>query len=311
MGHAGRRGRRRRHGRRRLRLLRGPCRAASRGGRPGPGRRRHHRRRRGQPARLRQGAGPRARPGAALPRLLARSGAEEPTATSSSRPRAAWSWRRAEALGALEALAGRRSARPASRRSTVAARRAPRLRAAPGPRPRRRRVLPAGRPGAADAGRGRSCVRAARRPRRAPCAHRCRGHRLRARRRAVGGVAPTGGDIRAAAVVNAAGTWAGEVAALAGVPLPILPRRGFILVTEPLPPLVRHKVYAADYVADVASDDGGAADLAGRRGHPVGHRPHRREPRTGRLRPDVLAAGAAPAGGAGDRAVPGAWRTSG
>ncbi|SCL44351.1 Glycine/D-amino acid oxidase [Micromonospora citrea] len=53
------------------------------------------------------------------------------------------------------------------------------------------------------------------------------------------------------AVVNAAGVWAGEVAALAGVDLPILPRRGFVLVTEPLPALVRHKVYAADYVANV------------------------------------------------------------
>ena len=39
--------------------------------------------------------------------------------------------------------------------------------------------------------------------------------------------------------------------------MPILPRRGFILVTEPLPPLVRHKVYAADYVANVASDSAG------------------------------------------------------
>jgi glycine/D-amino acid oxidase-like deaminating enzyme len=36
--------------------------------------------------------------------------------------------------------------------------------------------------------------------------------------------------------------------------LPVLPRRGFVLVTEPLPRRVRHKVYAADYVADVASD---------------------------------------------------------
>ncbi|MER5456223.1 FAD-dependent oxidoreductase [Micromonospora sp. NPDC002389] len=61
-------------------------------------------------------------------------------------------------------------------------------------------------------------------------------------------------DIPAAAVLNAAGTWAGEVAALAGVALPIAPRRGYILVTEPLPALIRHKVYLADYVADVASD---------------------------------------------------------
>ena len=54
-------------------------------------------------------------------------------------------------------------------------------------------------------------------------------------------------------VVNAAGTWAGEVAALADAPLPILPRRGFILITEPLPRAIIHKVYSADYVANVAS----------------------------------------------------------
>ena len=40
------------------------------------------------------------------------------------------------------------------------------------------------------------------------------------------------------------------------------PRRGFVLVTEPLPPLIRHKVYAADYVADVASDDAGLETTA-------------------------------------------------
>lgn len=71
---------------------------------------------------------------------------------------------------------------------------------------------------------------------------------------AVRGVRTDRGDLLAPAVVNAAGTWGGEVAALAGVGLPVLPRRGFVLVTEPLPPRVRHKVYAADYVADVASD---------------------------------------------------------
>ncbi|WP_030346942.1 NAD(P)/FAD-dependent oxidoreductase [Streptomyces sp. NRRL S-1022] len=68
------------------------------------------------------------------------------------------------------------------------------------------------------------------------------------------GVRTDRGEIHAPAVVNAAGTWGGEVAALAGVRLPVLPRRGFVLVTEPLPRMVRHKVYAADYVADVASD---------------------------------------------------------
>jgi glycine/D-amino acid oxidase-like deaminating enzyme len=70
----------------------------------------------------------------------------------------------------------------------------------------------------------------------------------------VRGVDTSRGPIHAPAVVNAAGVWGGEVAALAGVGLPVLPRRGFILVTEPLPRLIRHKVYAADYVADVASD---------------------------------------------------------
>ncbi|MFI0086774.1 NAD(P)/FAD-dependent oxidoreductase [Streptomyces bobili] len=74
---------------------------------------------------------------------------------------------------------------------------------------------------------------------------------------AVRGVRTERGDLLAPAVVNAAGTWGAEVAALAGVSLPVLPRRGFVLVTEPLPRRVRHKVYSADYVADVASDSAG------------------------------------------------------
>ena len=70
---------------------------------------------------------------------------------------------------------------------------------------------------------------------------------------AVNGVVTDRGTLRARWVLNAAGTWGGEVAQLAGAHLPVLPRRGFVLVTEPLPRLIRHKVYAADYVADVAS----------------------------------------------------------
>jgi D-hydroxyproline dehydrogenase subunit beta len=69
----------------------------------------------------------------------------------------------------------------------------------------------------------------------------------------VTGVATSDGSISAASVVNAAGTWGGDVAAMAGVRVPILPRRGFILVTEPLGRVIRHKVYDADYVAKVGS----------------------------------------------------------
>ena len=73
----------------------------------------------------------------------------------------------------------------------------------------------------------------------------------------VRGVRTDVGTIACRWVVNAAGTWGGEVAGLAGGPVPVLPRRGFILVTEPLPPTVHHKVYGADYVANVASDSAG------------------------------------------------------
>ncbi|GAA3970636.1 FAD-dependent oxidoreductase [Streptomyces marokkonensis] len=72
------------------------------------------------------------------------------------------------------------------------------------------------------------------------------------------GVRTTTGDtLSAEAVVNAAGTWGGEVGRRLGAPVEVLPRRGFVLVTEPLPPMVRHKVYSADYVANVASGDAG------------------------------------------------------
>ncbi|MFE0460119.1 NAD(P)/FAD-dependent oxidoreductase [Kitasatospora sp. NPDC058965] len=87
---------------------------------------------------------------------------------------------------------------------------------------------------------------------------------------AVTGVRTPRRTLAAPAVVNAAGTWGGEVAALAGVELPVLPRRGFVLVTEPLPRVVRHKVYAADYVADVASGSAALQSSAVVEGTPSG-----------------------------------------
>jgi len=72
---------------------------------------------------------------------------------------------------------------------------------------------------------------------------------------AVVGVNTSTGRYLAPIVINAAGTWAGEIAALAGSNLPVAPRRGFILVTEPAPQYIFHKVYDSDYVANVASSD--------------------------------------------------------
>ncbi|UNO41644.1 FAD-dependent oxidoreductase [Streptomyces sp. MST-110588] len=67
------------------------------------------------------------------------------------------------------------------------------------------------------------------------------------------------GPLPCGAVVNACGPWAGRFAEAAGAPLPVLPRRGMVLVTTALPPgTVRHKVYDAGYVGAVGS---GEADL--------------------------------------------------
>ncbi|MDA8312545.1 MAG: FAD-dependent oxidoreductase [Actinomycetota bacterium] len=59
------------------------------------------------------------------------------------------------------------------------------------------------------------------------------------------------------AVVNAAGPWAGELAARLGSDLPLAPRRGHVLVTEPVPVITAHKVYEADYVGSIHSADEG------------------------------------------------------
>ncbi len=71
------------------------------------------------------------------------------------------------------------------------------------------------------------------------------------------GVQTPQGDFHAPSIVNAAGTWAGNIADLAGIHVPVLPRRGFVLVTEPLPVTIHHKVYAAEYVDNVLSSDAG------------------------------------------------------
>jgi len=49
----------------------------------------------------------------------------------------------------------------------------------------------------------------------------------------VAGVATTRGEVHAPAVVNAAGPWAADVAAMAGVDLPVKPLRRMLIPTEP------------------------------------------------------------------------------
>ncbi|HEY0470434.1 MAG TPA: FAD-dependent oxidoreductase [Kribbella sp.] len=84
---------------------------------------------------------------------------------------------------------------------------------------------------------------------------------LSVRRSAAGrviGLETDAGEIPCAAVLNACGPWAGAFSKSAGGPIQVLPRRGMILVTAPLPECVGHKVYDADYVGAVGS---GEADL--------------------------------------------------
>lgn len=61
------------------------------------------------------------------------------------------------------------------------------------------------------------------------------------------GVRTERGDFAADAVVNAAGSWAGRVAGLAGLDLPITPRKGQLIVTEPIGPFLTATVQCARY----------------------------------------------------------------
>ncbi|KAA9394903.1 FAD-binding oxidoreductase [Kocuria coralli] len=86
----------------------------------------------------------------------------------------------------------------------------------------------------------------------------------------VTGVRTSRGDYSGGAVINAAGPWASTIAQMADVSVPVLPRRGFVLVTEPLPKTVFHKVYAGEYVAATLSSDGGLQTSPVIEGTPAG-----------------------------------------
>lgn len=56
------------------------------------------------------------------------------------------------------------------------------------------------------------------------------------------------GDIKTQHVVNACGVYAPFIGAMVGLDIPIIPRRGQIIVTEPVPPLIRGDVNCARYI---------------------------------------------------------------
>jgi D-hydroxyproline dehydrogenase subunit beta len=63
------------------------------------------------------------------------------------------------------------------------------------------------------------------------------------------GVRTPDGTIASASVVSAAGVWSPEIGALLGVTLPVIPRKGQLLVTEPLPQVIRSVVSHAGLIA--------------------------------------------------------------
>jgi glycine/D-amino acid oxidase-like deaminating enzyme len=65
----------------------------------------------------------------------------------------------------------------------------------------------------------------------------------------VRGVQTAAGRIATPVVVNAAGALAADVGRLVDLDIPIRPRRGQILVTAAVPPLLRHCLISAQYVA--------------------------------------------------------------
>jgi glycine/D-amino acid oxidase-like deaminating enzyme len=78
------------------------------------------------------------------------------------------------------------------------------------------------------------------------------------------------GVVRAPTVIVAAGVGSASVARRLGGHAPVIPRRGHVVVTEPLPPVIRHKVYEADYLSDVDSHDGDLLCSAVVEGTPAG-----------------------------------------
>lgn len=70
------------------------------------------------------------------------------------------------------------------------------------------------------------------------------------------------GRIPTAVVINAAGVWSRAVGDMVGVDVPVLPRKGHIVVTERVANIVRRKMMEAGYTHTVESDSGGLSIAA-------------------------------------------------
>lgn len=76
---------------------------------------------------------------------------------------------------------------------------------------------------------------------------------------AVEAVLTSNGRIPTKCVVNAAGAWSAHVGRMAGVEVPIVPRKGQLVVTEVSPPLINTYLMDASYFDAVADDDADTA----------------------------------------------------
>jgi len=64
----------------------------------------------------------------------------------------------------------------------------------------------------------------------------------------VSGVITNNGKIAADVVVNAAGAHAGEIGRMVGIDIPVVPRKGVILITEKVPRMIRGNVLCTQYI---------------------------------------------------------------
>lgn len=72
----------------------------------------------------------------------------------------------------------------------------------------------------------------------------------------------TQGRLFTETVVNAAGAWSGEIGAMVGLDIPVLPRKGHVVVTEPADGMLHHTVMEAGYTRTVRGNREGAAIAA-------------------------------------------------